>query len=107
MLLQARAQEAIAAAEKSVENADRALRWAQSPANQSYVDEAQTQVTLAKDRLDKAKEKYAPYENKPEDNLVLDWLGQDTSAPRGIMALWPFSERETSEMRFIRPCTAC
>lgn len=69
-LLQARAQEAIAAAEKSVENAERALRWAQSPANESYVDEAQAQVTLAKDRLDKAKEKYAPYENKPEDNLV-------------------------------------
>lgn len=69
-LLQARAQEAIAAAEKAVENADRALRWAQSPANQSYVDEAQAQVTLAKDRLDKAKEKYEPYENKPEDNLV-------------------------------------
>ena len=69
-LLQARAQEAIAAAEKAVENADRALRWAQSPASQSYIDEAKAQVTLAKDRLDKAEEKYKPYENKPEDNLV-------------------------------------
>ncbi len=69
-LLQAKAQEAIAAAEKAVENADRALRWAQSPASQSYIDEANAQVTLAKDRLDKAEEKYKPYENKPEDNLV-------------------------------------
>jgi HlyD family secretion protein len=69
-LVRARAQEALAAAEKAVENAERSLRWAQSPANQSYIDEAEAQVTLAKDRLEKAKEKYEPYENKPEDNLV-------------------------------------
>jgi multidrug efflux pump subunit AcrA (membrane-fusion protein) len=48
-LLQARALEALAAAQKNVENAERSLRWAQSPANQSYVDEAKAQVTLAKD----------------------------------------------------------
>lgn len=69
-LVRAIAQEALAAAEKAVENAERSLRWAQSPANQSYIDEAEAQVTLAKDRLDRAKEKYQPYENKPEDNLV-------------------------------------
>jgi hypothetical protein len=26
-------------------------------------------------------------------HMLLDWLGQDTSAPIGIMALWPFSGR--------------
>lgn len=69
-LVKARALEALAAAQKNVENAERLLRWAQSPANQSYIDEAQAQVTLAKDRLDRAREKYAPYENKPEDNVT-------------------------------------
>lgn len=69
-LVQARALEAIANAQKAVEEAERALRWAQSPASQSYIDEAEAQVVLAKDRLDKAQEKYQPYENKPEDNLT-------------------------------------
>lgn len=69
-LVQARALEAIAQAEKAVENAERAVRWAQSPASQSYIDEAQAQVVLVKDQLDRAKERYAPYENKPEDNLT-------------------------------------
>lgn len=69
-LVKARALEALAAAQKNVENAERLLRWAQSPANQSYIDEAQARVTLAKDRLDRAREKYAPYENKPEDNVT-------------------------------------
>lgn len=26
-------------------------------------------------------------------HVVLDWLGQDSSVPLGVMALWPFSER--------------
>jgi inner membrane protein len=26
-------------------------------------------------------------------HLVLDWMGHDSSAPYGIMALWPFSDR--------------
>ena len=69
-LAQARALEAIATAEKAVENAGRLVRWSKTQANQSYIDEAQAQVTLTKDRLDRAKEKYAPYENKPDDNVA-------------------------------------
>jgi len=69
-LNQAKAQEAIANAQKAVDDAELALRWAKSPASQSLIDDAQAQVVIAKDRLDKAKEKYAPYENKPEDNLT-------------------------------------
>jgi inner membrane protein len=26
-------------------------------------------------------------------HILLDWLGQDTSAPHGVMALWPFTDR--------------
>lgn len=67
---QARALEAIAAAQKGVENAERTLRNTLSPASQSEIDEAQAQMVLAKDRLDQARERYAPYENKPEDNVT-------------------------------------
>ncbi len=69
-LTRARALEAVANAQKAVENAERTVRWTKTPATESYVDEARAQVTLAKDALDSAKEKYAPYENKPEDNVV-------------------------------------
>jgi membrane-bound metal-dependent hydrolase YbcI (DUF457 family) len=27
-----------------------------------------------------------------ESHVLLDWLGKDSSPPRGIMALWPFSQ---------------
>ena len=68
-LAQANAQQALAAAQKAVENAQRMVRDSQSPAGQSYIDEAQAQVTILKDKLDKAKEHYKPYANKPESNL--------------------------------------
>jgi len=69
---QARAQaaNALATAQKAVENAQRAVRNSQSPAGQSFIDEAKAQVTLLKDKLDTAKERYQPYENKPESNLT-------------------------------------
>ncbi|MGD9091979.1 MAG: efflux RND transporter periplasmic adaptor subunit [Anaerolineales bacterium] len=70
VLSQAQAAEAVANAVKGVENAERALRNAQSPASQSFIDEAEAELVLAKDRLDKAKEKFAPYRDKSEDNLT-------------------------------------
>jgi len=69
-LAQAKALEAIANAEKAVDNAERNLRWAQSPASQSYIDEAEALVVLVRDELNRAKEKFAPYANKPVDNLT-------------------------------------
>lgn len=69
-LAQARALKAIADAQKLVEVAERNLRIAQSNASQSSIDEAQANVTLAKDRLDRAREKYEPYANKPESNVT-------------------------------------
>lgn len=69
-LARASAQQALANAQKALENAGRLVRDYQSPAGQSYIDEAQAQVTIAKDRLDQAKKKYQPYANKSEDNLT-------------------------------------
>jgi HlyD family secretion protein len=67
---QADAEKAVADAQKAVQDAEIRLRSVQSPANQSFIDEAEAQVTLAKDKLDRAREKYTPYANKPEDSLV-------------------------------------
>jgi HlyD family secretion protein len=69
-LAQARALKAIADAQKLVEVAERNLRIAGSNASQSSIDEAQASVTLAKDRLDRAREKYEPYANRPESNVT-------------------------------------
>jgi HlyD family secretion protein len=69
-LSQAEAQQAIADAQKAVEQAQINLNNARSPADQSYIDQAASKVTLAKDQLDKAWEKYKPYANKPEDSLT-------------------------------------
>ena len=69
-LAQAQALEAIAVAEKAVEDTQRNVRWLGSPATQSLIDEAQAQVTITKDSLDKAQEKFNPYANRPETNLT-------------------------------------
>ncbi len=69
-LAQANALEAIALAEKAVQDAERNVRWLSSPATQSLIDEAQAQVVIAKDRLDRAQEKFDPYANRPETNLT-------------------------------------
>jgi HlyD family secretion protein len=69
-LAQAQALEAIAATQKAVEDAERAYRWSLEPSSGSLIDEAEAQVTLAKDQLEQAQERYAPYADKPEDNLT-------------------------------------
>ena len=79
-LIQARAQEAIATAQKAVENAERAYRYSQTPASQSTIDEAQAQVTIAKDQLDRAQERFKPYAGRPEDNLTRAQLQSQLSA---------------------------
>lgn len=79
-LMQARALEAIATAQKAVENAERAYRYSQTPATQSYIDEAQAQVTIAKDQLDRAQERFEPYAGRPEDNLTRAQLQSQLSA---------------------------
>ena len=79
-LTQAKAQEAIATAQKAVENAERAYRYSQTPANQSVIDEAEAQVTIAKDQLDRATDRFEPYAGRPEDNLTRAHLQSQLSA---------------------------
>jgi len=69
-LQQALALEAIADAKKAVEDTDRRFRSVSSSADQADIDAQKSQVVLAKDALDKAKEDFEPYEGKPEDNLT-------------------------------------
>lgn len=68
-LQQALALEAIADAKKAVEDAERRFRSVSSSADDADIDAQKAQVVLAKDALDKAKDDFEPYEEKPEDNL--------------------------------------
>ena len=69
-LQQAKSLQAIADAEKAVDDAERTLRSLQSTASQADIDAQKAQVIIAKNALDRAQEKYDPYANKPEDNLI-------------------------------------
>jgi len=69
-LQQAKALQAIADAEKAVDDAERTLRSLESTASQADIDAQKAQVIIAKNALDRAQEKYDPYANKPEDNLI-------------------------------------
>ncbi len=68
-LQQALAMKATAEAQKAVETTERRLQAVRSSADEPDIAAAQAQVVLAKDALDKAREDFKPYENKPEDNL--------------------------------------
>ena len=69
-LQQAKALQAIADAEKAVDDAERALANLNATASQANIDAQKAQVLLAEDALERAKDNFAPYANKPEDNLV-------------------------------------
>ena len=60
----------IALATRAIDNATDHQVNLISPADQADIDSAQAALVLAKDRLDKAREDFEPYENKPEDNLI-------------------------------------
>ncbi len=69
-LTQAAAQQAIANAKKAVDNANDHVATLEQGNSQADIDSAWSTVVLAKDRLDKAKDDFKPYENKPDDNLT-------------------------------------
>lgn len=69
-LQEALALQAIADAQKLIEDTERAYNYAINTADQADIDLQKAQVTLAKDILDKALEDFEPYADKPEDNLV-------------------------------------
>jgi HlyD family secretion protein len=69
-LQQAKALQAIADAQKAVDFYERQVNSLQSSANQADIDAAKAQVTLAKDALDRAQDKFDPFANRPESNLT-------------------------------------
>ncbi len=69
-LQEALALQAIADAQKLIENTERTYNYTISTADEADIELQRAQVTLAKDALDKALEDYEPYADKPEDNLV-------------------------------------
>lgn len=69
-LREAMALQAIADAEKAVDQASRDFRRLTSTASQADIDDAKAAVVLTRDALDKAKDAFDPYANKPEDNLT-------------------------------------
>lgn len=66
----ANARKAITDAEKAVDEATRRLNGLNSPAPQADIDQARSNLALAKDALERAQADFDPYANKPEDDLV-------------------------------------
>ena len=68
-LAAAQANQAVALAEKAVDDAQRRLRYLQTTADQTDIDIAKAEVALAESNLERAEDAYQPYANRPEDNL--------------------------------------
>ncbi len=68
-IARAAALQAIADARDAVRDAQRRVDNLQTASKQTDIEQAEANVILAKDNLDKAIEDYEPYENKPEDDL--------------------------------------
>lgn len=64
------AEKAIAKAEQSIDDAAYYLNSLISPASQTNIDQAFAEVVIAEANLEKAEERYEPYENKSEDNVT-------------------------------------
>lgn len=61
---------ALAEAQNALDDAQRILYNLSHPGKQVDIDQAFANMVLAADQLDKAREDYEPYANKPENNLV-------------------------------------
>ncbi len=68
-IARAAALQAIADARDAVRDTQRRVDNLQTASKQTDIEQAEANVILAKDNLDKAIEDYEPYENKPEDDL--------------------------------------
>ena len=69
-LAAAQASQAVAAGDKALDKAQQRLDNMTGLADPADVDAAWAAVVLAKDRLDKARKDFEPYEKKAEDNVV-------------------------------------
>ena len=66
----ATASKQVALAQKFLESAQRLVYNLNSPSGQLDIDQANANVVLAENQLQRAEDRYEPYRNKPEDNLV-------------------------------------
>lgn len=77
---QAQAELNVVEAKLALLEAQRAFQSASSPADQATIDAAYAQMLLAQDALQRAQKRFAPYANKPEDNLTRAQLISQLSA---------------------------
>jgi HlyD family secretion protein len=66
----AQAEQKVASAQDNLKTKQDTLDSLQQPARPVDIDQARSNVTTAKIQLDKARENFQPYENKPDDNAV-------------------------------------
>ena len=78
--VQAQAAKELADAEQAVEKAARALGLTQLTADQADIDAAYAQVILAEQALERARDRFEPYANKPANNLTRAHLQAELSA---------------------------
>lgn len=64
------AQEALTNARQEVHDTERTYNYRITPSDQTDIDVAWSTVVLAEDELEKAKEDFEPYEDKPADDKV-------------------------------------
>ena len=79
-LVLAQAEKNFADAEEKVSKATRAVNLTQLTAAQADIDAAYAQVVLSEEALERAKERFAPYANKPDNNITRARLQADLSA---------------------------
>jgi HlyD family secretion protein len=66
----AQARQDVIDARLAIRDAERRVNNLSTASSQADIDQARAVVTMAKDKLDKARKDYKPYKNKPEDNLI-------------------------------------
>lgn len=69
-LAQAQSLQAIVNSRRAIEEAERELANLQSQSSTADINQARANLVLARDKLDRAREDFEPYKNKPEDNLT-------------------------------------
>lgn len=69
-IMGALALQEIAQADKAIDQATKRIDSLNSPADEADINDAKAGVVLARDQLDKAQDKFAPYEKKKEDNVI-------------------------------------
>lgn len=95
---QNQALQALTDAQKALRDAERTANGLNAPAGQTDIDAALAAMVMARNRLDKARDDYEPYENKSVDNLArASFLGRLADAQR----LYDNAVRKYNNMRGI------